>query len=93
MKAIWNNTVIAESDQTLVIEGNHYFPPESVNYECLQDSDHSSHCHWKGRASYYHVVVDGKTNKNAAWYYPVPKEKASQIKNHIAFWNGVEVVQ
>ncbi|HAH37206.1 MAG TPA: hypothetical protein DEQ87_00675 [Algoriphagus sp.] len=91
MKAIWNNQVIAESDQTVVIEGNHYFPRESVKKEFLKDSDTHSTCPWKGQASYYSILVDGELNKDAAWYYPDPKSAASVIKDRIAFWKGVKV--
>jgi len=92
MKAIWNGRVIAESDQTIVIEGNHYFPPQSVRQEFLQDSPTHTVCPWKGTASYYNLVVDGQTNKDAAWYYPTPKDAAQQIKGYVAFWGGVKVV-
>lgn len=91
MKAIWKGKILAESDNTEVVEGNHYFPPESINKEYFKESDHSTVCPWKGDASYYHVEVDGEINKNAAWYYPDPKDAARQIKDHIAFWHGVEV--
>ena len=91
MKAIWNNQVIAESDQTVVIEGNHYFPRESVKKEFLKDSDTHSTCPRKGQASYYSILVDGELNKDAAWYYPDPKSAASVIKDRIAFWKGVKV--
>lgn len=93
MKAIWNNTVLAESDDTIIIEGNHYFPPESVKRGYMEESTHESVCPWKGTASYYDVSVGGETNKNAAWYYPAPSEKANSIKGYVAFWNGVEVVK
>ncbi len=93
MKAIWNNTVIADSNDTVVVEGNHYFPPGSVNQAYLQSSSTQSHCPWKGEASYYSVVVDGETNKDAAWYYPTPNEAAAEIKDRIAFWRGVRVEQ
>ena len=93
MKAIWKDKIIAESNDTLVVENNHYFPPESVNKEYLQDSDTKTKCVWKGTASYYSVVVDGETNTDAAWYYPDPKEGAKEIKDHIAFWNGVQVTE
>ncbi|PZA07881.1 MULTISPECIES: DUF427 domain-containing protein [unclassified Meiothermus] len=92
MKAIWNGQVIAESDQTIVVEGNHYFPPESVRQEFLQDSPTHTTCPWKGTASYYNLVVDGQINKDAAWYYPTPKDAAKQIKGYIAFWRGVQVI-
>jgi len=90
-KAIWNGKVIAESDQTKVIEGNHYFPPDSVHQEYLKETDYHTTCPWKGKASYYNVVVDGDVNRNAAWYYPEPKKAASEIKGYVAFWNGVKV--
>ena len=90
-KAIWNGTVIADSEDTIVVDGNHYFPPDSVNREQLQESAHQTVCGWKGTASYFDVVVEGKTNQQAAWYYPDPKEAASNIRDHIAFWKGVEV--
>jgi uncharacterized protein (DUF427 family) len=90
-KAIWNGRVLAESDRTKVVEGNHYFPPEHVKREFLEESDYHTTCPWKGHASYYHVVVEGKRNDNAAWYYPEPKEAAERIKGHIAFWQGVDV--
>jgi len=90
-KAIWNGTVIAESEETVVVEGNHYFPPDSVNRDYLQDSQTQTTCPWKGEASYYHVMVNGELNADAAWYYPDPKSKASHIKDHLAFWHGVEV--
>ncbi|MFP4345679.1 MAG: DUF427 domain-containing protein [Anaerolineales bacterium] len=93
MKAVWNGKVLAESDETVVIEGNHYFPPESVNRAYLRESDHHTRCPWKGLASYYDVVVEGKVNENAAWYYPEPSEAAQEIKEHVAFWRGVEVTQ
>ena len=89
--ATWNGVVIAESDQTIKVEGNHYFPPESVNPEFLSDSSQHTVCPWKGTASYYDVVVDGDTNSGAAWYYPDPKPAASDIKGHVAFWRGVSV--
>lgn len=89
--AKWNGAVIASSDDTVVVEGNHYFPRSSVNEALLQPSDTTSVCPWKGTASYYSLSVDGQTNTDAAWYYPAPKEKAAQIKDHLAFWKGVEV--
>lgn len=91
MKATWNNAVIADSDNTVVVEGNHYFPLGSVNEEYLQPSSTHTTCPWKGDASYYNVIVNGETNKDAAWYYPEPKDAAAEIKNHIAFWRGVKV--
>jgi len=93
MKAIWKNTVIAESDDTVVVEGNHYFPPDAVNRDLVAASDHTSTCPWKGLANYYNVVVDGETNENAAWYYANPKDAASEIEGHVAFWNGVTVTE
>lgn len=93
MKAIWNGKILAESDDTKVVEGNHYFPPDSVRKTYFKQSDHSTVCPWKGDASYYHLEVDGETNENAAWYYPHPKDAARQIKDHVAFWHGVEVVE
>jgi len=93
MKAIWNGELIAESDETVVVEGNHYFPPESVDQQFLKSSETQSHCPWKGNASYYSLEVSGEKLSDAAWYYPEPKEAASEIKNHLAFWNGVEVVE
>jgi uncharacterized protein (DUF427 family) len=92
MKAIWNAVTLAESDNTIVVEGNHYFPPDSVKREYLKESDTHTTCPWKGEASYYHVEVDDDVNKDAAWYYPKPKEAAQQIKGYVAFWKGVEVV-
>lgn len=91
MKAIWNGEVIAESSETVVVEGNHYFPVDSVRRDYLRESDHHSTCPWKGEASYYHLEVDGKRNDNAAWFYPAPKEAAAEIKDRVAFWKGVEV--
>ena len=89
--ATWNGTVIAEADDTVVVEGNHYFPRESVVEGVLVDSIRSSVCPWKGTASYASVVVDGQTNVDAAWFYPEPKEAAAQIRDRIAFWKGVQV--
>ena len=91
MRAIWKGTLLAESDDTVVVEGNHYFPAESMRREYFRASDHQSVCPWKGTASYYDVVVDGDVNANAAWYYPTPKKAASEIKDRVAFWRGVEV--
>ena len=92
MKAIWKNKVIAESKTTINVENNQYFPPESVNMEYLNSSDSHTVCPWKGEASYYSIKVDGDTNIDAAWYYPNPKAMANDIKNYIAFWKGVEVI-
>ncbi len=91
MKAIWNDTVIAESDDTVVIENNHYFPAESIKKEYFKSSDTQSTCPWKGVASYYTVEVDGKQNTDAAWYYPEVSELAKPIKDRVAFWKGVSV--
>jgi len=93
MKALWNETVIAESDQTVVVEGNHYFPADSIKKEYFKSSNHQTTCFWKGKASYYNINVNGSTNENAAWYYPEPSEKAQNIKGHVAFWKGVDVIQ
>jgi len=90
-KATWHGKVIAESNDTVVVDGNHYFPPDSVKRDLLQDSDTRTTCPWKGEASYYHIEVDGKVNKDAAWYYPDTKEAANNIKGYIAFWKGVQV--
>ncbi|MFQ5911788.1 MAG: DUF427 domain-containing protein [Nitrospinota bacterium] len=90
-KATWKGKLLAESGDTVVVEKNHYFPPESVRREHFKPSDHTTVCPWKGTASYYHVDVDGEVNENAAWYYPEPKEKAAHIKDRVAFWRGVEV--
>jgi uncharacterized protein (DUF427 family) len=91
MKATWQNTVIAESDRTISIEGNHYFPFESVNQDYLRDSTHTSSCGWKGLANYYSIAVGEQINENAAWVYRTPKEDANQIKDYVAFWHGVTV--
>jgi uncharacterized protein (DUF427 family) len=91
MKALWNNTVIAESADTVVVEGNHYFPPDSLTQEFFKPSTTTSVCPWKGTASYYTLDVDGKQNPDAAWYYPDTKPDAKQIKGRIAFWKGVQV--
>jgi uncharacterized protein (DUF427 family) len=91
MKAIWNGKVLAESDETVVVEGNHYFPRESVNEEFFEESATHTTCPWKGEASYFNVVADGQVNKDAAWYYPEPKDAAKEIKGRVAFWKGVKV--
>lgn len=96
-KATWNGQTLAESDQTIRIEGNYYFPPESVNMDFLKPSDMHTICPWKGEASYYDVVVNGETNQDAAWYYPTPKDDAvarvgTDFRNFVAFWHGIEVV-
>lgn len=90
-KAIWNNTVLAESDHCEVVEGNYYFPPDALNKQYFKDSQTHSTCGWKGVASYYTIDVNGQTNIDAAWYYPEPKEKAKNIQNYVAFWRGVQV--
>ena len=90
-KATWNGAVLARSEACVQVEGNHYFPPEAVQREYLRPSDTHTTCAWKGVASYYDVVVDGKVNKDAAWYYPEPKEAAKHIQGRIAFWRGVQV--
>jgi uncharacterized protein (DUF427 family) len=91
MKAIWNDQIIAESDDTVVVEGNHYFPEDSIKKEFFQASATTSTCPWKGEASYYSINVKGDHNKDAAWYYPAPKDAATEIKDHVAFWKGVSV--
>jgi uncharacterized protein (DUF427 family) len=92
MKAVWNNQVIAESDNTIVDENNHYFPNDSVKAEFLKDSSTKSTCPWKGIASYHTLDVDGKQNTDAVWYYPEPKEAAANIKDYMAFWKGVQII-
>lgn len=91
MKAIWNDQVIAQSDKTKIVEGNHYFPLNSIRDEYFKSSDTHTKCPWKGEASYYTLEVDGKENKDAAWYYPQPFDAARHIKDYVAFWKGVEV--
>lgn len=91
MKAIWNGEIIAESNKTLNVEGNQYFTVESVNKEFLSNSETHTVCHWKGTASYFDIIVDDQTNKDAAWYYPNPSAMANKIKNYVAFWHGVEI--
>jgi uncharacterized protein (DUF427 family) len=90
-KAVWNGKLLAESNHTELVEGNVYFPPESIKREFFKESKTHTVCPWKGEASYYHIDVDGKVNVDAAWYYPNPKEKAKHLKNYVAFWRGVEV--
>jgi uncharacterized protein (DUF427 family) len=90
-RAIWNGTVLAESDRCLVVEGNQYFPPDAIKREYVKPSETHTVCSWKGTASYYDVVVDGQVNKDAAWYYPTPKDAAAQIAGYVAFWHGVKV--
>ena len=91
MKAIWNGKMVAESDDTVVVEGNHYFPRESVDGSCLVESDYTTVCGWKGTANYFSLNVDGELNKDAAWYYAEPKDAASEIAGRVAFWKGVTV--
>lgn len=91
MKAIWNGAVLAESGKTLVVEGNHYFPPDSVNRRYLEPSPTPYHCPWKGDCQYYDVIVEGQRNKDAAWTYPDPLPAAKHIENYVAFWRGVHV--
>ena len=93
MKAIWNDTVIAESDDTVVVEGNHYFPESSVKAEYLVNSNHRTTCVWKGSARYHSLLVNGDLNPDAVWYYPEPLEAAAEIKGRMAFWKGVRVVE
>ncbi len=90
-KATWKGAVLAESAHCEVVEGNQYFPPDSIRREYFRASETHTVCPWKGTASYYDVVVDGQTNKDAAWYYPQPKDAAKQIKDHVSFWHGVEI--
>ncbi len=92
MKAIWNDQIIAESNETIVVEGNHYFPKESVNMDFVVNSETHTTCPWKGLASYFSIKVDDKVNQDAAWYYPSPKSEAEKIKNYVAFWKGVKIV-
>ena len=89
--ASWHNTVVAESTHTEQVEGNHYFPDSAVRREFFQPSTHTTVCPWKGTAHYYHVTVDGQTNENAAWFYPQPKQAAENIRNHVAFWKGIQI--
>jgi uncharacterized protein (DUF427 family) len=91
MRAAWNGANLAESDKTIVIEGNHYFPPECIKTQYFQASESHTTCPWKGEASYYNLIVAGETNKDAAWYYDEPRPAAAEIKNYVAFWRGVTV--
>ncbi|MGP0031572.1 MAG: DUF427 domain-containing protein [Acidimicrobiales bacterium] len=91
VRATWNSAVVAESDRTILVEGNQYFPAEEVAMERLEGSQSSTHCPWKGDASYYSIIVDGRRNDDAAWYYPEPYHAAQDIKGYVAFWKGVEV--
>ena len=93
MKATWNGAVLAESDRTVVVEGNHYFPSASMNSQYFRPSSTHTTCHWKGEASYYDVVVNDEVNRDAAWYYADPSKAARQIKDHVAFWKGVQVTR
>lgn len=92
MRAIWKDTVLARSDDTVVVEGNHYFPADALNQEYFRPSDHHSVCPWKGTASYYDVVVGDEVNAQSAWYYPQRKEAAAQIAGRVAFWRGIQIV-
>lgn len=91
VRAVWNGRVLAESEETVIVEGNHYFPPEAVNRDLLAPSRTRTTCPWKGEASYYTITVDGTSNPDAAWYYPQPSPAAARIRDHVAFWHGVEV--
>jgi len=93
MKAIWKGTVIAESSNTKIVENNHYFPPEDIKDQYFKPSDYSTRCPWKGKASYYHVEVDGEKNNDAAWFYPEASYAAKPIENYIAFWKGIQVTE
>ena len=90
-KAVWEGAVLAESDDTIVVEGNHYFPPDSLQQEYFKPSEHSSTCFWKGTVRYYTIEVNGKINQDAAWYYPEAKEAATELEGRVAFWRGVQV--
>lgn len=91
VRATWNNEVVAESDRTILVEGNQYFPVDDVKTELFEKSETSTYCPWKGDASYFNIVVDGSRNNDAAWYYPEPFDAANDIKDYVAFWRGVEV--
>ena len=91
VKATWNGTILAESDRTIVVEGNHYFPPDTINKDFFTESDSHTICGWKGLASYYNVDVNGQINNNAAWYYPSPNDGVDKIAGYVAFWHGVQV--
>lgn len=92
-RAKWKDALLANSDKTIIIEGNHYFPPESIDRQYFQESNTQSTCPWKGLASYYNIRVGDQVNSDAAWYYPNPKEAAAEIKDHVAFWKGVEIIE
>ena len=91
MKALWNGEIIAQSDETIIVDNNHYFPHDSIIKQFFAQSDTHTVCGWKGQVNYYDVVVNGETNSDAAWYYPTAKDEAKEIENHVAFWKGVEV--
>lgn len=93
MQALWNGIILAQSEHTLVVEGNHYFPPDSIHKAYFRSSDTRTICPWKGQASYYHITVGDQTNTDAAWYYPTPKREAAHIKNYVAFWRGVKITE
>jgi len=93
MKAIWNGKIIAQSEETVIVENNHYFPPESVNNDYLKSSETETTCPWKGQAAYYDIVVDDKINKDAAWYYPHPRPLVEKLANYVAFWKGVQIIE
>ncbi len=93
MKAIWNGQIVAQSEDTVVVESNHYFPRAAINNQYFIASDTTSHCPWKGDAQYYSLVVEGKENTDAAWFYPSPKEAAKEITDRVAFWRGVEIIE
>ncbi|MBT2969741.1 MAG: hypothetical protein B6D72_15840 [gamma proteobacterium symbiont of Ctena orbiculata] len=93
MKAIWNGRIIAASDETLIVEGNHYFPPDSLHRDYFRSSSTTSICPWKGTANYYTISVDGRENRDAAWYYPSPSAAAEKIRDYVAFWRGVEIIE
>jgi len=93
MKAVWNDKILAESDKTIIVEGNQYFPPESIKVKFFKKTNTKTTCSWKGIASYYSIVVNDKTNEDSAWYYPEPTESAKKIKNYIAFWKGVKIIR
>ncbi len=93
MKAVWNGQILAQSNKTFLVEGNYYFPPDSVNTDFLKPSEHHTVCAWKGTASYFDIVVGESTNKQAAWYYPNPGDIAAYLKNYVAFWRGVEIIE
>ncbi|MGD9620729.1 MAG: DUF427 domain-containing protein [Mycolicibacterium sp.] len=91
IRAVWNGAVLAEAPRTVQVEGNHYFPPDALRREFFTESESTSWCPWKGTARYYTVTVDGQVNTNAGWYYPTPSRQARRIKDHVAFWNGVQI--